>query len=1041
MKNIIQKASLVTCIMVSVAASAETNTYLFLPDQSTVVQTGGIAGIQETHHITGQFQLTVDFEAGTASFDWVDAILGESPFLPTRSLDGLFYMTTLIGTVINNNTIEFISPILAPIHDLHLTLTIQNDSVHLTGSLLELVVDGFRYDLDAIAAKQPAGWTYQYFDDFSTDKAKADSYTHSVFWPKDAFPPPEPYLYYYGTAGDRALVFTGYQGQPAHLGYCFPIASAHARRTVRGILKIDVYFPSNAYISQTPPGYLLYSLSSDGQNWSTPEKLHAGHHEIPLESMQGTCYIIFLGTKVMIDNLAVHLHSPSATIYVPEDFDTIQQAIDAAADGDVIEVAPGTYKGPGNRDIEFHGRAITVRSANGPEETIIDCTDLAGSSGEQHRGFYFHEAEKYDSVLRGFTILHGRIHGSEIPPDDMRWNLSPEHPIGGGIYCEFSSPTIIDCVVRDCAAEVGSGIGCVGSKPAIIDCLIEDCTAGGFGSAESRGRGGGIGLIRGCEAKISNCIVRNNSGHYDSYGGGIYSRRSSAVISSCDISFNSAKGSSSGGGVYCAGPLSGIVLQNCIISNNAAHIGGGIFTERGANIPGCSDIDCPPCNIRVTNCTVAHNRLTRPQMPPFPGGGIHSVGSDIIVKNSVVWYNEGTQVFIFEAPCKSPVVYSDIQGGYLGQGNIDNEPLFAPTAMPDYHLQSLYGRYNPQTGKWVIDGNHSPCIDAGDPKDSVRQEPVPNGRRINMGAYGGTRQASKSVGLLVYHVDGINGDDNNNGLSKASAFETIQKGIYSARDRDTVLVWSAVYNEEVHFNGNAITVQSAADAAIVVAETGYAFSFFKGEGPKSVLRNFVISDSEYGIFCDGASPTISNLTIANNVFGIAAYNGANPDIANCILWNNKGGGLFQCQARYSCIQQGDPNEGEGNISENPLFADANSGDFHLRSEHGRYWPEHNVWVIDEITSPCIDGGDPEVYPRRERIPNGGRLNMGAHGGTPFASMSEWHLRGDMNHDGMVNMKDFAMLAENWLQREPWAPQEEDIIIPAELPMIPTPKGQ
>ena len=1042
MRKTILIASAIISVMASVNSAAETLTYVFLADQSTVVQTGGFAGIHETHIIEGHFQLTVDSGAGSAFFDWVDATLSESPFMYTRSLGMLFNMTRLTGTVVSNTKIEFEGKTADGTHaDVQLAVTLAGDSVHLTGQITSPCCDFFDYQLDAIAQRVPVGWTYDYFDDFRTDKAETDSYIHSVFWPGEAFPPPEPYLHYYGTGANRGLVFMGYLGQPAHLGYCFPIGPAQGLRAVRGTLELDVDFPSNADISQSPPGYFLYSISTDGLNWSIPKPLGPGHCHIQIESVQGTCYVVFLGTRVMIDNLEVHLYSPPATIHVPEDFGTIQQAIDVAADGDIIEVAPGIYKGNGNWDIEFRGKAITVRSANGPEETVIDCTRLPGAAngGKGHRGFYFHEAERSDSVLCGFTIRGGSIPGSEIPTDDMRWNLTPTHPIGGGIYCEYSSPTIINCVIRECGTEVGGGIGCVGGSPAIIDCLIEDCTAGGFGNSKSGGRGAGIGVIRFASVKISNCKINNNSGYYNSYGGGVYCRRSSAVISDCDISFNSADGNIEGGGVYCADPQTSVVLRNCIISHNTAYVGGGIFTQRGANTAGCSDIDCPVCKIRVTNCTIAHNKLSEPQMPPFPGGGIHSVGSDIIVKNSIVWYNEGTPVLLIDPASNSPVVYSDVERGYLGQGNINADPLFAPTGVPDYHLQSIYGRYNPASGTWVIDKNHSPCIDAGDPKDPVGHEPLPNGRRINMGAYGGTRQASKGVARLVYHVDGINGNNSNSGLSRASAFATIQKGVNSARDGDIVMVWPAVYREEISFNGKAITVQSAADAAAVVASSGYAFSFYKGEGADSVLRNFVITRSEYAVFCDGASPTITNLTIADNQFGVAAYGGANPKITNCILWNNASGDLFQCEARYSCIQDEGHAEAEGNISTDPLFADPGNSDYHLQSRYGRYWPQHDVWVIDNATSPCIDAADPNVYPRRERMPNGGRLNMGAYGGTAFASMSQWPLKGDVNQDGVVNVKDFALVAESWLESLPWLPREvpvADVVSPVDGIVIP-----
>ena len=62
----------------------------------------------------------------------------------------------------------------------------------------------------------------------------------------------------------------------------------------------------------------------------------------------------------------------------------------------------------------------------------------------------------------------------------------------------------------------------------------------------------------------------------------------------------------------------------------------------------------------------------------------------------------------------------------------------------DYHLKCQAGRWDPNTGTWVKDDVTSPCIDAGDPNSPVGGEPAPNGGRINMGAYGGTAEASKS---------------------------------------------------------------------------------------------------------------------------------------------------------------------------------------------------------------------------------------------------------------------------------------------------------
>jgi hypothetical protein len=103
----------------------------------------------------------------------------------------------------------------------------------------------------------------------------------------------------------------------------------------------------------------------------------------------------------------------------------------------------------------------------------------------------------------------------------------------------------------------------------------------------------------------------------------------------------------------------------------------------------------------------------------------------------------------------------------------------------------------------------------------------------------------------------------------------------------------------------------------------------------------------------------------------------------------------------------------------PLFADAAGGDYHLKSERGRYWPAHDVWVLDDVTSPGVDGGDPSIYPGEEPMPNGGRINMGAYGGTAYASMSEWPIEEDNNRDGIVNFLDFANLAARWLERLDW----------------------
>jgi hypothetical protein len=822
-------------------------------------------------------------------------------------------------------------------------------------------------------------WTYSYQENFSTDKAQSDCYYHSIFWPQGAYPPLEPYLYYLGNGSQRELGFGEYNDEMASISYCFPIDPPEPTRMISGSLRVKVSSPETAGIS----GYLHYMSSTDGINWTSPQRLPSGVYDIWIESVRGAFYITFQGTDMVIDDLSVELSNDSTTIHVPGDYNTIQRAIDRARDGDVIEVAPGTYGGEGNWDIDFRGKSITVRSTSGPKQTIIDCR----SSG--HRGFYFHANEGPDSVLRGFTITDGLVSGSEIPSDNASWNSSPTHPVGGGIYCEFSSPSIVDCIIKRCTAEVGGGIGCVSSSPTIFDCVIEHCNAGGQGPAESGGYGAGVGLIRDSVVEMIDCLIEDNRGYYNSLGGGVYCWQSEIYMAGCTLSSNGASGNIKGGGLFGGGSYSGIELTNCILSKNTAEIGGGIYI---ASNPGSSS-DSIRESVNILNCTIANNILSGSYSTSSTGGGIHAVSSDISISNSIVWNNDGKAIMLISPPSSSPVLFSNVEGGYSGQGNINTDPLFVSAGGNDYHLQSVIdeGRYDPWSDRWVKDYNHSPCIDAGDPQDPYDVEPLPNGKRINMGAYGGTGEASKGEGAWIYHVDGSTGRDSNGGTSRSDAFATIQKAVDEAYPGDVIMVWPGTYREAVDLRGKAITIQSADDAAVVTAPAPayYAFNFYTAENSNCVVRNLIITDcEEAGIWCNGASPTLANLTITNNTLGIRCEGGADPIIVNSILWNREQD-LYHCNADYSCLSQADAiARGIGNFNDDPEFADPDRGDYHLKSRHGRYNPITGTWVTDSVTSPCIDAGDPTQDPGRERMSNnGGRINVGAYGGTPFASLS------------------------------------------------------
>ena len=223
---------------------------------------------------------------------------------------------------------------------------------------------------------------------------------------------------------------------------------------------------------------------------------------------------------------------------------TIQAAIDSAEPCDLVLVADGVYMGTGNRDIEFLGKAITVQSANGPENCIIDCQ---ASLSQQHNGFNFIDHEEQDSVLEGFKIINGY------------------KSTYGGPWPYYSIPA-------------GAGIRCYQSCPSIINCNIENNIGGGIIISDK------IGKV----TVIERCIIKNNQ------GGGIYCSTADAQINQSVIEGNNISYFSDANGYSVAGILvsdySMVNITNCLVVNNEIGI-------RGDN----------SSNINVSNCTVTGN--------------------------------------------------------------------------------------------------------------------------------------------------------------------------------------------------------------------------------------------------------------------------------------------------------------------------------------------------------------------------------------------------------------------------------------------------
>ena len=169
-----------------------------------------------------------------------------------------------------------------------------------------------------------------------------------------------------------------------------------------------------------------------------------------------------------------------------------------------------------------------------------------------------------------------------------------------------------------------------------------------------------------------------------------------------------------------------------------------------------------------TNCTFSGNWAREGHAIYFDGHAVARLRNCVVRdSNALAQIRYGDQpVLGLPSEETANVEYCDILGGFSGTGNIDADPLFAkpgywvdpndpnvardpadPNSIwvnGDYHLKSQAGRWDPNTQGWVLDTVTSPCIDTGDPNSPIGDEPQPNGGRINMGFYGGTKEASKS---------------------------------------------------------------------------------------------------------------------------------------------------------------------------------------------------------------------------------------------------------------------------------------------------------
>ena len=424
--------------------------------------------------------------------------------------------------------------------------------------------------------------------------------------------------------------------------------------------------------------------------------------------------LLFLAALLLALCLSGTAHA--STLNVPTQYATIQAAVNAATNGDTVQVAAGTYTGPGNVDVDFSGKSITVTSASGPAATIIDCQASAHTFSS--RGFIMQSGEM-NATINGFTVKNGY----QVQNDSGVASGS-----GGGIFLGSNTPgsnlTVSNCIITNCYVDSGENGGVGGG-------IYAECNSAGAASTIT----------------ISNCTVTSNTAVF--YGGGVAglaAGNATFIMADCILTGNTAADGASvgsGGGVFdstdsLSGAGSGaVIVVNCALANNTAIAGGG-GSYNQVNTYG---------TISMVNCTFTGNsaaagsgggsynyggnqKLTNCSFTGNSGEGLYNT-SVLTLTNDIFYGDTGLEI---DDTSTQPLTvdHCDVQGGYAGTNNINADPRFvSPPA--DLHLQA-----------------GSPCIGAGifdadvptDKDGKTRSNPP------SIGAYeGGTAGAATTVSV------------------------------------------------------------------------------------------------------------------------------------------------------------------------------------------------------------------------------------------------------------------------------------------------------
>ena len=471
--------------------------------------------------------------------------------------------------------------------------------------------------------------------------------------------------------------------------------------------------------------------------------------------MKKTIFLLgFIGCCLLTysqKQICVGTNSGSGDGSASNPYPTIQAAVNAAANGDIIKVAKGTYAGA----ILIEQKKVQLLggyAGNGDFNTAnpqANVTILNGTSAAPCIYANIDVAISGSLIINGFTIRNGRC-GIELQ---------------GGWSPNMNNITIENNIIESNGVleldewggeRNGGGIGLCGHNVTLKNNVIRN---------NKSARGAAITVTSDLtNFLITDNRIENNTGHSDHGGGVFISGTGTITRNTFDGNVTGATYGYGWGGAMCifanpGGTTTVNLSYNTYRNNYAPSRGGAVFVDDGSTVKmehellynntseesGSAifvddDGSGKWSTLNMNNCTVSGNSTD--------GAAMYINGSVVQVENSIFWNNGSDFQFVASgvSQAKLTVTYTLTQQGYTGTGNITSNPLFANAANGDFHVQSMNGRYNPANGQWVNDAANSPAIDAGNPTSDYANEPAPNGNRVNMGCYGNTAEASKSQG-------------------------------------------------------------------------------------------------------------------------------------------------------------------------------------------------------------------------------------------------------------------------------------------------------